>query len=73
MPGEDPKPADYVTITFDKGAGEELLGTYKFHVKKGETVDLTSLTENSAFPCVVLFTLRINLFTYLRLFMLLGL
>ena len=47
IPGDEPKPPEYVTVTFDKGEGEALLGTHIFHVKKSESVDLTSVAPTA--------------------------
>ena len=47
IPGEDPKPADYVTVIFDKGEGKALAGITKFHVKKNKEVDLTSVAPTA--------------------------
>ena len=47
VPGEDPKPTEYITVTFNKGEGKALAGIGKFHVKKDKVVDLTSLAPTA--------------------------
>ena len=40
LPGDVPKPDDYITIIFDKGLGKALEGRDKYYVKKNVAVDL---------------------------------
>ena len=42
IPGNEEKPEGYITVTFDKGAGEKLEGQDKFYVLKDKMIDLTA-------------------------------